>query len=230
MNKSQTMSIIFYESVNQKIPYTCSRIIIGKEEDENSEGIDATFLGNSDDYLILANKHNLKKGKEIVPLDEPIGRIFGSPYDENLILYYNTFLEALGFADPTTFQFNSSKLFFLLKNEKILNVYWHKEMVCVLTTCRVVILSLNLLTLAEANGSILSFHSCIWVGNVILYNTSLGVFTLAPNSRPYPVCTLDYPHAVLCGVLADRLIFAWRKNNVIQISYRFVNFISFKTF
>eukprot|EP01080_Neovahlkampfia_damariscottae_P006049 gene6049-10050_t len=225
MNKSKTMTIVFYESVNQKIPYTCSRIIIGKEDDENSEGIDGCFLGDTDDYLILANKHNLKKGKEIVPLDEPIGRIFSSNYDENLILYYNTFLEAIGFANPKTFQFDSSKLFFLLKNEKIMNIYWHKEMICILTTCRVVILSLDLLILAEANGPILSFHSCIWVGNVILYNTSLGVFTLAPNSRPYPVCSLDNPHSILCGVLADRLIFSWKTNNVVQISYRYIRLV-----
>lgn len=91
------------------------------------------------------------------------------------------------------------------EHEIPLSIVWQKDetssdscLLGLLTSHRVVILSpdLRMLACVEApRNKISHFQSCIWLGNVLIYNTSTNVYALIVGAvEPTHICTLDYPN------------------------------------
>lgn len=217
------------------------------------KGLDGGFLGNTNDFVVLDPSGktlylNIQTTTTNVPLKNKLSRVFTSPngiahllclldLDADTILYFNTELWALGFASVAdNYQFDSKALFRLRYNETPLQVQYctdtkaADDYIGVLTSQRVVILSKNLgvLSVVEApRNKVYYFHSCLWLGNALLYNTATGVYALYPDPsvETFHVCTLEYPNSVLCAVLCDRIIFACQKKKKVEVVSRYLSVV-----
>jgi WD40 repeat protein len=181
-----------------------------------------------------------------------ISRIFSCPFKKNINLYYNRANAILGFAnDDLTFGMSKKAAFHLRKNEIPISVQWQKPyqseqqsnnsggfLIGLLTTYRVLILDEDLNILASVESPLqmrksLYFQSCLWFGNVLLYNTCSAVYCLCPNMleqaetthSTFPLCTLEHANSVISGVLYDRIFFTCYRNNCPQMSMRYVNVV-----
>lgn len=231
---------------------------------KQNDGFQSSSRNSSDRYIVLdesCRKVSLVSRTEIeetISLEDSIGRVFTSDIGPQII-YFHMDRCALGYAvqfgQPNHLQFDhSGPLFYLRKREKPLEIYWQRDQLCreecliaVLTTERICILNAQFQQLATTESpanELMYFHSCLWVGNVLLYNTSSNLYCLTPNSdyrsidggawnsevlddfhgeRLQHLCTLDTPNAVLCGVLADRVVFACLAQKKPEIYCRYIS-------
>lgn len=106
------------------------------------------------------------------------------------------------------------------EHEIPLTIVWQKDessvdscLLGLITSNRVVILSpdLRMLACVEApRNKIFNFHSCIWLGNVLIYNTNTNVYALVVGTvQPTHICTLDYPNAGMFIVFIINISFMW---------------------
>lgn len=182
-----------------------------------------------------------------VKLAIKISRVFSCPFRKNTNLYYNRANALLGFAnDDLTFGMSKRPTFDLRQNEVPVSVQWQQVyksetgafFIALLTTHRVLILdqNLNIRAFVESPNqtrSSLYFQSCLWLGNILLYNTCSAVYCLCPNmleqtsgaQSNFALCTLEHANSVLSGVLYDRIFFTCYRNNCPQMSVRYVNIV-----
>jgi len=69
-----------------------------------------------------------------------------------------------------------------------------------------------------------TYHSCLWVGNTLLFNDDRAVYALiAGRSDPIHVCSLDHDRAVLSAAFPDRLMLISQHPDGERISTRYLN-------